>query len=417
MIRSFQSRVFGLLLAMALVPTLLALAAGVVALREVGLTVGTLGPWDEVARSGLDLAEQAQRAAPQDPAVQRASEVHREALSGSLRQARLWSVVAGRVMTLLPVAGLVGLVVLGGFALLSARWLSRSLARPVEELTGWTERIIEGRPLPPAEEDRGSIEELAALRTSLRAMSERLEEGRRREIEAARLRTWTEMARRIAHELKNPLTPMRMAATALVRSGDDIARDSGEVLLEEIRRLDEMARTFSQFGRLPEGPPSVVDLEEMARTLARRHATGETPVRVVTEGDIPCIRGHHEVLSRALRNLVINALEACAEMERRGEHAGGEAEAASVTIVLERDGDMVRVAVGDRGPGILPELLETIWLPDVTTRSSGTGLGLALVRQAAEAHGGRVAARNRPGGGAEVEMALPLGPEEKREGG
>lgn len=414
MIRSFQSRVFGLLLAMALVPTLLALAAGVVALREVGLTVGTLGPWDEVARSGLELAEQARRAAPEDSAVQRAAAAHREALSGSLRQARLWSVIAGRVMTLLPVAGLLGLAVLGGLALLSARWLSRSVARPVEELTGWTERIMEGRPLPPPDQDRGSVEELAVLRGSLRTMAERLEEGRRREIEAARLRTWTEMARRIAHELKNPLTPMRMAATTLVRSGDAAIRDSGEVLLEEIHRLDEMARTFSQFGRLPEGPPSDVDLEEMARTLARRHASDEVGIAVTVEGQVPRIRGHHEVLSRALRNLVINAVEAREDGRRKGSGTRSEEEA-PVVILLEREGDEIRLVVRDRGRGIPPELLETIWLPDVTTKSSGTGLGLALVRQAAEAHGGRVAARNRPDGGAEVEMVLPV-PTEEGEG-
>ncbi|MGD2068850.1 MAG: HAMP domain-containing sensor histidine kinase [Gemmatimonadota bacterium] len=399
-IRSFQSRVFAVLLVMALVPTVLALAAGALALGELGSTVGTLGPWDAVAESGLELAEVAVRAAPENEEVAAAARTHRSALSSSLQRSRLWALVSERVRTLLPLAALLAVVLIGGLALVAARWLSRSLARPIHDLVGWTGRIARGEPLPPPEPGAGGVREFAALRDALRSMAGELEEARRREVEGARLRAWTDMARRVAHEIKNPLTPMRMAAATLARSDDPSTADPAGVLLEEIGRLDEMARTFSQLGRMPEGPRSEVDLVELAQELARHHERPGVAIRVTSSPDLPLVLAHYEVLSRAVRNLLVNALEAVESVDT--------ADASEVEIAVEREDGFVRLLVRDRGPGIPEEVLESLWFPDVTTKKRGTGLGLAIVRQAAEAHGGRVAARNRSGGGAELELALPL---------
>jgi two-component system nitrogen regulation sensor histidine kinase NtrY len=232
-------------------------------------------------------------------------------------------------------------------------------------------------------------------------------------VEGARLKAWTDMARRVAHELKNPLTPMRMAATTFARSDDPGHAESGRILLEEIGRLDEMARTFSQFGRMPEGPPSEVDLAELFRALADRHAGPSAEgrrVEVRAEDGLPTVRGHYEVLSRAFRNLLVNALEAVDATAPPPPAGDGESpEAPAVTVVLDRVPEGVRVRVRDRGPGIPEAILETLWEPDVTTKRRGTGLGLAIVRQAVDAHGGRVAARNltASGTGAEFEVVLP----------
>jgi signal transduction histidine kinase len=228
-------------------------------------------------------------------------------------------------------------------------------------------------------------------------MARELEEARRQELESARLRAWTEMARRVAHELKNPLTPMRMSASALARSDDTRVRETAEMLLEEVARLEEMARTFAQFGRLPEGPTAPVDLVELLEALAERHDGKPVPVRLHVSTPLPMVSGHHELLSRVFRNLVVNAQEAASE-------GGGTA----VEVRVEARDGHVRVAVSDDGPGIPPELLERIWLPDVTTKRKGTGLGLPMVRQAVTAHGGRVEASNRRGGGAEFVVTLPV---------
>ncbi len=408
-IRSFRRRVFLAVLAVALVPTIAALAGGTLLLREIGSSTGTLGPWDTVASSGRELIDAARDAAPNDSAVAASAARHGEALSASVRQSRLYTLVTERVISLLPLAALAAAVLLGGLAAWTAGSLSRSFSEPIRELVGWTERIARSEPLPPREASPDSIAEFGRLRSSLRTMAQQLEHARAREVEGARLRAWTEMARRVAHELKNPLTPMRMSASALVRSDDADSRAAGELLLEEIGRLDEMARTFAQFGRMPEGPAAQVDLGELAQSVARRHDGTPAPVRVSVASGTPMVLGHHDTLARALGNLVVNAQES---LEAWGEEHVRPAGA--VEIRVEPCARGARIVVEDDGPGIPTEILETVWHPDVTTKRRGTGLGLALVRQAVEAHGGTADAGNRAEGGARFTIELPLEPPEAR---
>jgi signal transduction histidine kinase len=237
------------------------------------------------------------------------------------------------------------------------------------------------------------VEELATLRVALRRMADQLETARRQEIENVRMRSWTNLARKVAHEIKNPLTPMRMAASTLVRDREGAEREAGRILLEEIQRLDEMARTFSQYGRLPEGPRSQVDLLELMEGLASQHRSDVVSVGVA--GEAVLVNAHYDALERAFRNLVVNAVEA---------QAGG----GSVDITVARGDGMAQVLVEDRGPGVPAELHGEIWNPDVTTKHRGTGLGLAIVRQTVAHHGGTVQVRDRAGGGASFEVRMPL---------
>lgn len=406
---SFRQRIFLALMAVALVPAAVAVGAGMLTLREIGSTTGTLGPWDAVAASGRELIDAATSAAPDDSVVLTAATAHGEALSESVRWSRLWSFVTGRIVAVLPLLALAMGAAAALLALLAARWLSAGFSQPISELVGWTERIGGGEALPPETAGhRGSgAREFGALRTSLRTMATELDAAREREIHSARLTAWTEMARRVAHELKNPLTPMRMAATAMARREDEKDAVLGRVLLEEIARLDEMARTFSQFGRLPEGPISDIDVGELLRSLAQRQGVEPVPVEVECEPDLPLIQGHLDVLERAFRNLLVNAVEAAESVAVGGDGSATE----PVLVLVDRTAGGVRVRVRDRGPGIREDLLESVWMPDVTTKRRGTGLGLAMVRQAVDAHGGTATARNRdaPLGGAEFEVVLPLG--------
>jgi signal transduction histidine kinase len=181
----------------------------------------------------------------------------------------------------------------------------------------------------------------------------------------------------------------------------DAAREAGGILLEEIDRLDEMARTFSQFGRMPEGPSSQVDLVELLEGLVKQHGgegTGERTATIHFQIEnglmVPRVEGHFDALLRVFRNLLLNAVDAAGPNGEVSVSAGGTLE-------------LAKVQIRDSGPGIAQEDLDRIWDPEFTTKSQGTGLGLPLVKQTVLFHHGRVDGRNHPEGGAVFVVELP----------
>jgi signal transduction histidine kinase len=156
-----------------------------------------------------------------------------------------------------------------------------------------------------------------------------------------------------------------------------------------------MAKSFAQFGRLPEGPRALVDVAELARYTARSTVPDTVKLTVEVEDGLPMIEGHHDALARALSNVLINAVEAC----QRG---GG----ITVRVTRSTTNGGVVVAVRDTGCGMPPERLARIWEPYVTFKQGGTGLGLAIARQTIDAHGGQVQAESVPGAGTEVRFLL-----------
>lgn len=398
---SYATRLFVALFLLSAVPSLVLLGAGTWAVSEYVSLTGSLGPWSRVAETGRALLERVEESAPADSALARAAEAHRDELSRSVARSRQFELLGGRLARALPAVGLMLWVLLVGlWALWIARKLAGQMSKPVGELVGWAERIARAESLPPAREtEEKEAPEFRSLREAFRQMAERLAEGRARALEAERLRTWTEMARRVAHELKNSLTPLRLAVARLER-GAPGGRDDEEllrVIVEESDRLEEMARGFAQLGRLPEGPVSEIDLGEMLAGLVHTHVEGKARARVHVAENVPFVRGDHEALSRVFRNLLLNAVEA---VQGRPD--------SRIRVWVERDDAAVRVHVADSGPGIDPSILDRIWEPDFTTKSRGTGLGLALVRQTVRAHGGDVEARTAEGGGADFVVRLPI---------
>lgn len=396
-VKTFQRRILLALLGVGLVPAVLLLLAGTVALREAVTGTGTAGPWGSVAESGQALLDAVEQAQIHDAEVALAARAHQEALSESFRFSRIFSVVAEGVLTLIPLLALAVALLVGGLSYWVARQLSRGFSRPIRDLVGWSQLIAQEQPLPPpGPADTRGVREFAQLREALRQMSGQLEEGRLEALQAAKLRSWTEMTRRVAHELKNPLTPMRLAAESVARLEDRTARVAGEVLLEEIARLEEMARTFAQFGRMPEGPPSEVDLVELLRGLVRHHEGSGSAIHFEPSTGIPPVLAHYDALLRCFRNLLLNAMDA----------AGPEGQ---VTVEVSGADDHVRIEIHDTGPGIPEDQLERIWDPDYSTKTGGTGLGLAMVRKTIAVHRGRVEVANRSSGGATFAVELPLG--------
>ena len=398
--RTLERRLLGWLLALTVAPALLVLAVGGWALATSLDFTGALGPWEEVAASGRRVVEVVE---PTDPAVETALTEHREALSRSLTQARRWAYLEDRFSAVLPwlvllVAG--GLVAL---AYAATRQLARQLAQPIEELVVLAEHLGRGEPLP--ESAGRSVYEVRVLDRTLREAAVEIREARNRAVAAERLRVWGEMARRVAHEMKNPLTPLRFAAHRLARmgpaGGNEGFDEAVEVIGQEVSRLEELAAQFSSLGRPSEAPPTEIDLEELVRSLLETDAPGVATTFTADPG-LPPVLGHYDALFRAFRNLVRNGVEA---ME-------SEPDPRLDVTVVETSTDEMRwldVRIRDTGPGLPPDAGDRIFEPDFTTRTRGTGLGLALVRQAVDAAGGSVSARNVDDG-AELHVRLPVAP-------
>jgi two-component system, NtrC family, nitrogen regulation sensor histidine kinase NtrY len=399
--RSLERKLFGWLAALAVLPSMLVLAVSIAVGSRSLRWIGTLGPWDQVAESGRALIDQAVREG-RDTALVRLAERHRQELSESLIQANRWNYLGTRLATSAPavVAVVALLLVLG--ALFLSRRLARDLARPIGDLVDWAGRMGRAEPLPgEAEQERREPGEVQVLRAAMRAASTEVAEGRRRAVEAGRTRAWGEMARRVAHEMKNPLTPLRLAAHRLEKgaAGDAAVRDIARVIREETSRLDEMAKSFAALGRPATGPATAVDLDELLRGLISTDVPdGITTSLTVSEGGVE-ITGRYDALQRALRNLLRNAVEAVQQ---------GQGTSVDVTVGIDGAGS-VEIVIADDGIGIPDGLAEAIFEPDRTLKAGGTGLGLAIVQQVITAHGGTVWARNRAKG-AEFVVRLPAEP-------
>ena len=393
----FRGRLFAILLAFALVPSILiAVAWNATGSFVLPLVSGTAA-WDSVAATG-ERAVSAVRGADLSDEQRRALDAHERVLHNSVVNSRQADFVFRQGAKMLALMTLVAVLVLGVVASRVAGHLSRNLSRPLRELVGWTERIGRGEPLPTTPPRRGAPE-FEVLRRSMREMAGELEIGRARAVEAERSAALRESARQVAHELKNPLTPIRFAVERLRREAPPELAETVEVLATESHRLEELARNFAQFGRLPEGPRAEVDVGELARYTARATIPPNVDVRVDVADDVPMIHAHHDALARALSNVMLNAVDACKD---------GGAVGVSVRRTAHAGHDAVEIAVADTGCGISPERLSRIWDPYVTSKPGGTGLGLAIARQAVLAHHGAVSAESRLGGGTEIRFVLPV---------
>jgi len=393
----FRGRLFLILLAFALVPSILISFAWSATGSFVLPMFGATAAWDSAAASGERAAESL-RDAPLTTEQRRALDVHEGTLRESVVFARRAEFVFRRAAQQLAFATLFFVLVIGVVASRVAGHLSRNLSRPVQELVGWAASIGRGEPLPNTPPRRGAPE-FEVLRNSMRQMAGELELGRASALEAERAAALRESARQVAHELKNPLTPIRFAVARLRRDAAPELAETVEVLEIESQRLEAMAKSFAQFGRLPEGPKAEVDVGELARYTARATIPPEMESTVDVADDVPMVHGHHDALARALSNILLNAVDAC-----RG---GG-----SVAVRVKRSAlsgrDAVEIAVADTGCGIPPERLNRIWEPYVTSKPGGTGLGLAIARQTVLAHSGTVSATSAAGAGTEIRLVIPL---------
>lgn len=393
----FRGRLFLILLAFALIPSVLISLAWNASGSFMLSFAGATAAWDSVGATG-ERAIDAARSAPLSTEQRAAIDLHEETLRHSIVQSRRADFVFRKAAKIFAGTTLLAVLIIGIVASRVAGHLSRNLSRPLSELVGWTARIGRGEPLPTTPPRRGAPE-FQVLRERMRDMAGELELGRTRALEAERAAALRESARQVAHELKNPLTPIRFAVERLRRDAPAELAETVDVLAIESQRLEAMAKSFSQFGRLPEGPAADVDVGDLARYTARSTIPPELGGNVEVGNDVPMVHGHHDALARALSNVMLNAVDAC--------KAGG-----TVTVRVRRtklgEKDSVEVAVSDTGCGIPSDRLSRIWDPYVTSKPAGTGLGLAIARQTVLAHDGAVAADSVVGRGTEIRFVLPV---------
>jgi len=313
------------------------------------------------------------------------------------RQLRVYERYAKARVALQTAGVLLTAVVVAFFV---ARFLSRSLSRPLQALLEGTKKVRRGD--LEARVERISSDEVGDLIDSFNAMTADLRRSRERLLRAERVATWGEAARRIAHEIKNSLTPITLSLHRLEKRAENLSaeeraffEDCLEPILEEVENLKTLAAEFSQFSRLPAPKMEQVDVVQLLERVASLYKEGtEIRVQLETEPALPAARGDRELLWRAFSNLVKNAVEA---MEGRGE----------LRIRAESGEGMLVVAFSDTGPGIPPEERGRIFAPYFTTKKGGSGLGLALVERIVIDHGGAIDVERNEPRGATFRVTLP----------
>jgi two-component system nitrogen regulation sensor histidine kinase NtrY len=290
-------------------------------------------------------------------------------------------------------------------ALLLAVLLARSLGGPIAELATEARKVARGeaRPLPV----RGAGE-IAELAQAFDTMLVDLEATRRRLAATSRVAAWREVARRVAHEIKNPLAPIRAAVETLrrLRARQDPEFDAyfdqaTRTVLDEVARIAGIVTEFTRFARLPQPRPEEIDLVEVARQVVQMHEAPGAHILLTAPGEMPAVRADKDQIARVLTNLVQNALDAIKGQE------GGRVE----VTVGRLDPDQVFVTVSDNGPGLSPSIASRLFEPYATSKPHGTGLGLAIAQRIAIEHDGElsyIAPEAARGAGATFRLVLPL---------
>jgi nitrogen fixation/metabolism regulation signal transduction histidine kinase len=283
-------------------------------------------------------------------------------------------------------------------------WISARVSQPIEQLARAAEEVASGKWNTRVPE-RGH-DELNVLARSFNHMTGELVSQRDRLIQSERVAAWRELARRLAHELKNPLFPLQLTVENLVRARalsasefDEVFRESTATLATEIANLKTIIGRFSDFSKMPKPELEHIDARDaVKRVRALYDGAAPSAARidfVLQLPDTPLpIHVDPELLHRALSNLVLNAMDAMPD--------GG-----ALTISARPAGGQIELRVADTGKGLTPEECERLFTPYYTTKQFGTGLGLAIVQSVVADHAGAISVESTPGGGTTFTITLP----------
>ncbi len=285
-----------------------------------------------------------------------------------------------------------------GLVILLGIWLSARLTSPLSQLVIATEAIGKGNldyQLPASSRQ----DEIGRLINHFNDMTHRLKENQERLIYLEKIAAWQQMSRKIAHEIKNPLTPIQLTVQQLVDKYDGsnkeyqrLLQECFEIIQDEIGSLRRLVTEFSEFGRLPELQRIRGDLHNLIREVSSLYAGR---IQLQLDEQVPCFAFDEDRLRRILINLIQNAIQADPMNQ-------------PITIETEYREKVVLLRVKDRGEGIAPEHLTKIFEPYFSTKKSSTGLGLAICRLMIEEQGGTIKVESEVHKGSTFIIELPL---------
>jgi signal transduction histidine kinase len=298
-------------------------------------------------------------------------------------------------------------------AIFLSSWAAARVTRRVEQLASAAQEVTAGNWNARVEASGG--DEVAQLAESFNRMTAELLHQKERLVQAERVAAWRELARRLAHELKNPLFPLQLTVENLLRARqsdsnqfDEVFRESARTLLAEISNLKGIIGRFSEFSRMPQPQLQKVEVNDILRAVsqlfqAQLRAPGRPPIacHLDLDDELGTIAADTELLHRALSNLVLNAMDAMPN--------GG-----ALTLRSQREDGKIIIEVADTGSGMTPEECERIFTPYYTSKQHGTGLGLAIVQSVVSDHGGRIGVQSQPGRGTTFVIELPRNPDTLR---
>ena len=322
-------------------------------------------------------------------------------LVGSSRQSLIEMLNFIRALAML-VGG--GVILLG---LVLGWWVSARVTRPLEELAAGARDVAAGH--WEARVSVRSRDEIGQLADAFNGMTRQLAEQRERLLQTERVAAWRELARRLAHELKNPLFPLQLTVENLQRAREQTSEQFDEVFFEstatlraELENLKTIVSRFSDFAKMPPPEFEPVDLNELIRSTVKLFEPQLAPVgrphitpELYLDENLPRPQADPTLLRRALENLILNALDAMP--------AGG-----TLTVRTAQRSGAVRLEVTDTGEGLTPEECARLFTPYYTTKRHGTGLGLAIVQSVVSDHSGRIEVESAPGAGTTFRIELPL---------
>src|ERR1700685_333205 len=291
-------------------------------------------------------------------------------------------------------------------AILLSGWAAARVTRPVEQLAQAAREVASGD--WNAQVTVTSSDELGELAESFNRMTRELLAQREHLVQAERVAAWRELARRLAHELKNPLFPLQLTVENLLRARqqspqqfEEIFQESSATLLAEIANLKAIISRFSEFSRMPQPQVQQTQLNDIVENVGRLfqahlRAPEHAPIECKLELAEPVepIAADPDLLHRALSNLVLNAMDAMPQ--------GG-----TLTLRTRQNGDFSYVEVADTGIGLTPEECERLFTPYYTSKPHGTGLGLAIFQSVISDHGGTISVRSESGDGTTFVIELP----------